>query len=223
MGVKPAPSLPDSSATAKSLCFDSPPSPPAEILMAFNLDPIWVQAVSAVFTFFAVALGVWVNIKLANENRKIRQSQTEPIVIAYVELDWHLMVKLNIHNVGQGAAKDVEVKLEADMEDFNSHRVLLDSKFAAKSPFNYLAPGQKISMNFGFGPNLAGRENRDPLKPFNVVLQYGNILGDEKESLNCTIDIASYLGFSPGIDAVPNRVAKSLEDISKALKSIVQG
>ena len=142
---------------------------------------------TVVIALFAIVTALLTR-SLANENRLIRKSGTEPKVVTYLATDSQRPHVINfvLANVGRGPAMNVEFSIEGDKEDFRAHRV--SSAFTSHSGgmgTDLLPQGERIQSFFGVGPSLLASP---PLRCFTVRLTYENLEGKTHEA-NYQIDV----------------------------------
>lgn len=157
---------------------------------------------------------------LFRENRILRKAGTEPRVAAYFCLDSTKpnVVFLMFANIGSGPARNVQISVDADAKDFNSHNVLF-RPWEPRADLTLLPQGERFSTMFGVGPDLL---NPEPLKPFKITLSWED-LSNRPVSETYALDITQLAGFIQSSDRPENTAAKALSKIEGHLSSIVHG
>ena len=113
------------------------------VLEWLNSNHDLISAVATVVIAVSVIITAFLTYALANENRLMRKSGTEPKVVAYLKLDPYRTYVVNfvLANVGQGPARDVEFTFQADESDFRDHDVKIGDPF--RSDGNVHAPSRR--------------------------------------------------------------------------------
>ena len=148
-----------------------------------------ISAVATVVIALFAIITAWLTKTLANENRLMRKSGSEPKVVTYLATDSQRPHAINfvLANVGRGPAKNVEFTIEGDMNDFSAHDV--SSAFTNHSGgrgTDLLPQGERIQSFFGIGPSLLASP---PLRCFTVHITYEDLSGKTNESSH-ELDVA---------------------------------
>lgn len=175
-------------------------------------------AVVALSTLFYAGLTAWLVI----ETRKLRKVQTEPKIVAYVDIidGWLHFPRLYIENVGAGPAYNIKFSIKTDdeneggkllIEDFSSPRFLVDG-------LEYLGPNQKRRSNVSeFLKDTEKKLNA----VFTVEIKYTN--STKKQYCDSyTIDISEFKGTIEVGTPPAQSVAKSLESIQKDITAFLR-
>lgn len=120
------------------------------------------------------------------ENRRMREAGTDPVVLVHLDSreDEPFLTTFNLNNVGAGAAMNVKVEVDADLDEFTKRKLLLDVT-KIQYPIRTIPQNKSISYNLGTGTMLLENE---PLPPFSVALTYEDIDGIKYKSTQ-TIDV----------------------------------
>ena len=156
---------------------------------------------------------------LANENRLMRKSGTEPKVVAYLKLDPYRTYVVNfvLANVGQGPARDVEFTFQADESDFRDHDVKIGNH-SDRTVTSMLPQGERIEMLFGGSLSLL----KDPkLRPFKVSVTFQDLNGknDNKEFV---LDVAQFTGLTILGGPPEYEIAQTLKKIETVIGKLVK-
>ena len=154
---------------------------------------------------------------LANENRLMRKSGTEPKVVAYLKLDPYrsYIVNFVLANVGQGPARDVEFTFQADESDFRDHDVKIGNH-SDRTLTSMLPQGERIETFFGGGRPFW----KDPkLRPFKVSVTFQDLNG-KNDSKEFVLDVAQFTGISTLGSPPEYEIAQTLKKIDQTLKKI---
>ena len=175
-------------------------------------------AATVVIAFFAI-ITTFLTLTLANENRLMRKSGTEPKVVAYLKLAPYRAYVVNfvLANVGQGPARDVEFTFQADESDFRDHDVRIGN-YSDRTLTSMLPQGERIETLFGFGHLLM----KDPkLRPFKVSVTFQDLNGknDNKEFV---LDVAQFTGFRTRVRPPEYEIAQTLKEIETVIGQLVK-
>ena len=170
-------------------------------------------AVIAVFVIKTASL----TKALANENRLMRKSGTEPKVVAYLKLDPYrsYIVNFVLANVGQGPARDVKFTFQADASDFRDHAVKIGNH-SDRTVTSMLPQRERIEMYFGGSLSLL----KDPkLRPFKVSVTFQDLNG-KNDNEEFVLDVAQFTGLRIGGSPPEYEIAQTLKKIDQTLKKI---
>ncbi len=181
------------------------------------------QLANPITAFATVVLAI-LTAFLWFENRRLRNAGIAPEVVSYLlpHPDGNGAVVFVLANVGKGPAFNVRFSFSCDEADFESHKVLLCND-EERVPLAVLPQDGELKTLFGIGYSLFGKVNGEeigPLKPFNVNIEYQDVLAREVKNQR-TVDIKQFSGLR-GIVTKSNerRIADSLESIEKNLAVI---
>ena len=116
----------------------------------FNSNHDLISAGATVVIALFAIITAFLTLALANENRLMRKSGTEPKVVAYLKLAPYRanIVNFVLANVGQGPARDVEFTFQADESDFRDHDVRIGNH-SDRTLTSMLPQGERIETFFG--------------------------------------------------------------------------
>ncbi|MEW6409708.1 MAG: hypothetical protein AB1488_06305 [Nitrospirota bacterium] len=180
---------------------------------------VWVNAnsgfLSLIFSFMvatATVTYVIFTIKLANETRRLRKAQTEPLVSVTIEpLEPHInFMELRVQNVGLGPAYNLAFKITPDVSIGNE----LLNKRTPLNGLNYLRPGQAIS-------SFLCRWNEFNPKEFTVRAMYKNSEGKLLEE-TFDINLNQYDGLHRLGKPTLVEIADNILEINKTLQKLTQ-
>lgn len=184
----------------------------------------WVIVAATVAIAVSAITSLWLNWRLTQDNRALRQVATEPKVVAYLAPDPRsgFLVDLTFANVGQGPACDVEYWIDADPRDFARLEVMHVSVGASRKIASLLPQGEQIRRFMGVGNHLYSEDEEARLQPFTVKVWYSNLRGVLVGPEEFTLDIVEMEGMAQ-VTPSEERLAKSLEKIEVHLRNIVSG
>lgn len=173
---------------------------------------------------FAVAAAtvayVIFTVKLANETRKLRKAQTEPLLSVTIEpMELHInFMELRVQNIGLGPAYNLDFKITPDVAI--SNEVL--AKRTPLNGFNYMRPGQVVSSF------LCRWDEINP-KEFTIRAAYKNSDDNLLENV-FTINLNQYdslhrLGKPPLVEIGDNvsKINETLQELTQAIAKISPG
>lgn len=187
----------------------------------------WIDlaTVLSAFSTVAIAFLTWF---LWRENRLLRQSGSEPRIVAYFEPhpDGTGGLNIAIANIGTGPAREVSFSIEGDAEDFKKYHLVADP-LRARRPFTLITQGDKMSFLFGIGFNLFwpnGEETRgtpDPLKPFEVEVKWKAIGSNAEFSDKFELDIRQFENL-PGFVNKPYllKIEEAIKGVDKQIGAL---
>ena len=176
-----------------------------------------ISAVATVVIAVSVIITAFLTYALANENRLMRKSGTEPKVVAYLKLDPYRTYVVNfvLANVGQGPARDVEFTFQADESDFRDHDVKIGNH-SDRTVTSMLPQGERIEMYFGGSSSLL----KDPkLRPFKVSVTFQDLNG-KNDNEEFVLDVAQFTELRIGGSPPEFEIAQTLKKIDQTLKKI---
>ncbi len=178
-----------------------------------------ISAAATVVIAVVVIITAFLTKALANENRLMRKSGTEPKVVAYLKLDPYRTYVVNfvLANVGQGPARDVEFTFQADESDFRDHDVKIGNH-SDRTVTSMLPQGERIEMYFGGSSSLL----KDPkLRPFKVSVTFQDLNGknDNKEFV---LDVAQFTGLTILGGPPEYEIAQTLKKIETVIGKLVK-
>ena len=135
---------------------------------------------------------------LTAETKKMREAQTEPCVVVYLEQlsTPPYLFDVWIKNVGLGVAKNIRFEVKPDIE-YSDGKHLSGVGFI-KNGLPLLAPGQDLDTVI----NLIGKFEEVAKEPLKIKIRYESASG--KPHINpCPID------FSQFIDVMPSKTLKN--------------
>lgn len=172
-----------------------------------------IIAVAAAFSAVSAIASVVVTKRLAEDNRILRKVGTEPEVVVFLRIDpRHWAINFVLANVGQGPARDVEVRFQADAADFLLHRVSFQTGDYRKLA-TILPQGERYEMFFGGSTELF---HEPILQPFEVSIRYRDLADQLTEKVHL-LDVSIFEWHS--FVREPS-VAKSLSEIQKDIRKI---
>ena len=191
-----------------------------EILNGIAANQGAVTAAATVVIAVMACLTWRVTRTLARENRLLRKAGTEPKVVAYFTIPplYRIFWNLVLANVGQGPARNVSFKFDADEGDFEAHDVALRNS-VNRTAISFLPQGESICVYFGRGPQLL-KEPR--LRPFGVIIEYDDMNGRHRCE-RCELDVAQFEGLTIIGTPPEKEIADALKDIEKHINHFASG
>jgi hypothetical protein len=173
----------------------------------FDILSICIGAILMITTI----IYAWITGRMLNETKRMRESQTEPIVFITVESieGARSLLNLVIQNIGQGAAIDLTFKVEPDIL-LPTNKYLSETNLI-KQGFSRLAPKQRIEFLIASAIKIAKQDTKELHR---ITASYKDRAGKAFEA-SYSIDFTELFGV-PHIAKDPN------EAIVNALKSIHQ-
>lgn len=191
------------------------PVEPFDVAAAWSAICDWMSAnagtVASLISAIAAILAIWVAVRIQREN-------TSPNVIAYIEMEGSIDLKLVLKNIGQGAAYNVKIEnfdigmVQAGESSFI--KIVGGSFVANGCPM--LAPGcvrETILASTTYAlANLKGKDNA-------ITVSWSLKPDDPRRQLNnCTLEYDSFLN-SLHTDSLDLRAVKALEGIQRKLEN----
>lgn len=173
----------------------------------FDILSICIGAILMITTI----IYAWITGRMLNETKRMRESQTEPIVFITVESieGARSLLNLVVQNIGQGAAIDLTFKVEPDIL-LPTNKYLSETNLI-KQGFSRLAPKQRIEFLIASAIKIAKQDTKELHR---ITVSYKDRAGKAFEA-SYSIDFTELFGV-PYIAKDPN------EAIVNALKSIHQ-
>lgn len=173
---------------------------------------------TVVIAVMAIVTGA-LTYALIRENRILRKAGTEPNVVAYLTTHARrpTMTNFVLANIGEGAARNLRFRFEADEQDFASHKVRLNNS-CDRAAIGVLPQGEKIEAFFG-GHELYLNSK---LKPFRVVIEYEDIKGRRRISTH-SLDVSQFDGFSILGESAEHDIAEALKKIEQHFNHLSNG
>jgi len=137
-----------------------------------------------------------------------RQFKAPKVIINY-DLSAFNICYLEIKNVGNDYARDIQTTFEPNIETLNKKPVN-DENFCKN--LNQLAPGQKIRFLFGTFTD------QKILQEFRIRIRYLDLERKEKYTTDQVIDPSSFIGTSP--QERENKIVRELKNISASVKKL---
>ena len=182
------------------------------IEMVSALGPLII----AVFAFLTYRL----NQRLEKDNRRLRELEKEPHLVAYLlpnPRDWAL-VNVVIANVGKGPAFNVKISIDPLDYSFETHGVRLpqykDTKITSCLP-----QGEKIEINLGISREFFSKPKRFNHK---AVLSCENFDKIIKFS-SYVLDVEVLKNMNYFLTEGVREIAKGVKEIAKVMKEISKG
>jgi hypothetical protein len=169
----------------------------------------------------ATVLYAILTIYLVRETIKLRQVQTEPEIVVYLQIpeDQPRIFDIVVRNIGGGTAYKLqwEFNREAILAKERGSRLNGQSFFTKGC--DYFAPGQVYFSAFGRGPELLKEPFPPPLL---LKVSYKNRQGT-KYQREYNIDPMQYYGRSSISGQGVKEIAESLKGIKEDLSQVVSG
>lgn len=179
---------------------------------------IFAMVVAIATVFYAV-----LTRRLVIETRRMRQAQTEPLVLIRLEPSeaWINLILLIVENVGPGPAHDVRLSVTPDFEMRKGQRLSELGLF--RYGIRHLAPGQRISV---FLTSMVGQieESQKPVTRFrfDVTAAYRSSL-DTPYHNTYPIDFLHFVGMRTIGTPPLQQIAKDLEKIRQEVSHLASG
>jgi len=181
-----------------------------------NLQVVFAAIVSIATVAYSI-----LTIVLVEETIKLREVQTEPEIVVYLQIpeDLPSFFHIVVRNIGGGTAYNVRWKFDQNAILAKERGSRLDGQHFFTKGADYFAPGQVYSSMFGVGPELL----QDPPAPA-LLLQVSYENRQRKKYFReYSIDPMQFYGRSwIGGRGLPE-IASSLKDIKKDLDHVVSG
>lgn len=154
--------------------------------------------------------------KLVSETKKMRKSQTEPKVWAYIQskegsINFILMI---VENIGLGPAYNIKFKVDPDFE-YEKGKVLSGVGFV-KDGWDYHAPNQKFQL---FLTNMAEDFEEKSKKSFSINITYEDNTGKIHEN-KCRINFSSLNGLNQLGEPPLEKIANNIENIQRDIHNL---
>ncbi|WP_366555258.1 hypothetical protein [Aquibaculum sediminis] len=160
------------------------------------MDPQWQAFLDIIIAFSTAAMVLVAGAtavfsrRVAEENRLLRELGELPEVMTYLELEGEHNdeVALVIHNSGRGIARDIQLAIKCDKENFVWHidNITTNTKL---NPITAIRPGGELRIQIGNLHNLIGV---DGLMPFTTVLYYKNSKQEKCFTKTCELDVSQF-------------------------------
>lgn len=185
-----------------------------ELISWVNVNSGFLNLLFSFTVATATVAYVIFTVKLANETRRLRKAQTEPLISVTIEpLEPHInFMELRVQNIGLGPAYNLSFNVTPSVLVGND----LLAKKTPLSGFNYLRPGQIIT-------SFLCRWNELNPKEFTIKAVYKNT-SDESLEETFFINLNQYdalerLGKPPLVD-IAEKISKINETLSKLTQAI---
>lgn len=156
--------------------------------------------------------------KLTKETQKMREAQTEPHIVVYLQSDedYPALIHLIIHNIGVGGAYDIKFDIKPDFEYDKGQYLSQINIF--KNGINYLAPNQKIKF---FLVSMIGRDN---LKNaiINFKVKYKNCFNKVYNN-EYILEFSEFYGMRRIIDNYIRDISRDIKDIKEYIRQLSLG
>jgi hypothetical protein len=139
-----------------------------------NLSILFSALVAVATVVYAVL--TW---RLVEETRKMRESQTEPVVSVMIEQaeQWINLIDMVIRNIGLGPAYNLKFRVDPDFKYEDTNKNLSDLGFI-RNGVQYLAPNQEIRF---FLTSLVQNYKEKIEHPFQITVSYESFTGKHFE------------------------------------------
>ena len=177
-------------------------------------------AISVLFSFvvaIATAIYAYLTVQLVRETRRMRKSQTDPDVVVRIQTSesWINFIELVLENNGAGAAYDIHLFSESDIElERGKH---LSELGLFKHGLRILGPRQSIKT-FLISMRGKGEKIEDPNGTYNftIITSYKTAIGESVER-RFDIDMRYLIGLvqlgPPPLLAIADRLKSIQEEI----------
>jgi hypothetical protein len=172
--------------------------------------------VGALVVAIVAGLLVWLQV---HQGRQVREDQTRPYVIVDFEFRG-MLVLVSVRNIGATPAANVRIAFDRPLE--SPTKGLNPERFAVFSePIAMMAPGRRISVYFGLGPDFFPTDGGVPLR-YEVTVSYSDLAGTRKYNDPPNIlDLAPFKHTSVDRDDL-HQIAQRVKGIEQAMKQWTQ-
>ena len=181
-----------------------------------NLQILFAAIVSIATVIYAI-----LTIVLVKETIRLREVQTEPEIVVYLQIpeDLPSVFHIVVRNIGGGIAYNIRWEFDQNAILAKERGSRLDKQHFFTKGADYFAPGQVYSSMFGAGPELL----QEPAPPALLLrVSYENRQG-KKYFREYSVDPMQFYGRSWISGQGLREIASSLKDIKKDLDHVVSG
>lgn len=181
--------------------------------------------VSLLFTFATVIFTgalTFLNKRLADETRRMREKDTEPNIEVYIvphEMSSNFL-NMVIKNSGGGPARDISWRLDYDEDNIKQKRIQI-LKMSLFSILHYIPSNELFRFFFGSAIDLL----KDPkMKPITISVKYKNDNKKNEQRKTFTIDIEPWIGMAH-IGGKPPlyKIADDIHELKEILRRSISG
>jgi hypothetical protein len=161
----------------------------------------------------ATVATVTLNRRLASENRRLRKTEGDPLVVAYATINPRVYAAIDfvIANIGKGPARNISYKVVLGGEDLKAKNVRM---LPAEVNYAFLPAGEQLSTWMGMGWELLAEPR---IAPFEVELNYEN-LGGEKTTGRFKIDVGQFEGMGRLGAPTDEQMVEHLKTIAQVME-----
>jgi len=155
---------------------------------------------------------------LVRETKIMRKSQTEPVIIAYIEpsLEWINIINIHIKNIGVGAAENITFKVLKDYTDTKG-RKFSENQYI-KNGIKFLPPQGDYCSLFD---NVVGKDfSKSNEMSLSIIVYYQN--RKIKYQRGFIIDLNQYTGLLRIGGSPIHEIERSLERIEKGIDKMTR-
>lgn len=175
-----------------------------------NFTMIVLVAVTALYAVFTQEQAMATN-KMVEEIKLQRKGQIMPQVMVYLDNPVSILFELVVKNVGQGAAKDITLKITPPLFDHMNRDISGLSLF--KNGISFLPPGAELRQVVDTSEKFFKGDGKFPLD-YEITISYSDVEGNIL-SQNIPINIEVYRNLK-------TRRESDVEKLAEQVKSLVQ-
>ncbi len=131
-----------------------------------SITPEWLSAIAAFVMVIATSIYVYFTIQLAKETKKLREVETSPLIVAYLQsFKRTTYMELVIKNIGKAPAYDIEIYFD---KTFTEKLKEIKQNLPIHIDISYFSPEQSVSYLAGSFEQL----RQIPEQSFKIHLIY---------------------------------------------------
>lgn len=166
----------------------------------------------------ATVVTAWLNARLVNETRRMREAQTEPAMqVTYrIRENYLSFPDVVVKNIGMGPARDIRFEISADMPsgDANDAVDSLNKLACFSNGLAYLGPGQEFSS---FWTSMYENHASKIQTKVWITCRYRSMSGSKFED-RCLLDLSELKGISRIGTPPLQHIEKHLSAIQKEME-----
>lgn len=166
----------------------------------------------------ATVVTAWLNARLVNETRRMREAQTEPAMqVTYrIRENYLSFPDVVVKNIGMGPARDIRFEISADMPsgDANDAVHSLNKLACFSNGLAYLGPGQEFSS---FWTSMYENHASKIQTKVWITCRYRSMSGRKFED-RCLLDLSELKGISRIGTPPLQSIEKHLSAIQKEME-----
>jgi hypothetical protein len=155
--------------------------------------------------------------RMAEEMKLTREMQTAPSIIAYFDNPISRLLDLVIKNIGYGAAKDLNLKINPPLLDHKERNIAELSLF--KRGIDFFPPAREFRQTVGVSTSFFGKGSQRPLE-YDLTVSYSDVLGNPVPPQVIRLDLSVYRDLPIHPESDIDRLGKEVKNLAEKLKAL---